>query len=954
MTGTEFSGREIHENRGGWVGLHPERLLFFLVLSCLITPQRVLAQALCSEPVVTLEYDCSTVPEESPSGAWSIVDSETYDSTWHSDGNNLYLDACATHGSAVFYRVEESLATAEKMAIEVRAYVTCHVTTTWLPGIFLGFGISDGTKLVLVWPVGSLEEGRIGVNYSGNYFQSEPGATDWSMPATYRLVLDKSSADPAVHVATVLVNGVTVLTVPYDELDDVGTLPYEIASPHLFGIGANNSDTVWDRVGYEICEQQATPEPPPIEEQITNMQEAAEFLDAPRPVHLWLQGHLEHAGQIDDPLEQGQAFYRIGRQFFMMKFAGVVAGDAAEFETLLDFARDTVAPEIERQEGYLGKLYINSALVKTPYVVPGRESAHLRVFASLKPAGKHINNPDGDIFGLKARVSVINITTGDVVRVQESLQQLPDRLPPGEIYRAAALDFFWDGQKDDGTRAVPGESYFIDATVEYVDFGEDISMIPQPLDGAMIVFRPDIELYDISEVSAGRSFLGTATKVTDETVDLGNGGRFFIHTENLSQSSDPVIHVLEPSTGVQQAANDDCETTLSLPCVDDNENEINCPDIQGTKNACVLVDSGLVKNYALRIVVHANANHLQGSGDLVIWKRVATDSLGSAYKRISVNSNQSFGGTRIRFISGWYGGDEMDLIIPSPERCRDEIGEDFSPAHVPGSLYLLASTTEITDSRSGNIMAGGALIWYLNQTNEGLVMVGSASPVGSFETGVALYVNDYLNDDFDGDGLGRELENEIGTNPGSESGPPGEGRDTDGDGIWDGFEVLGIRTGDTGYPEQALPTWGADPRHKDVFIESDLFYNCDGDRAICPVSECGSRLTGNAAMVVGDVASKCSGGAGFLNNPDGRNGFSIHIDSGLNNMEEPVNSVYGSWGGSNTIYRPEAGVKPSYDQLMRDSWHNDLYFNRIRRGIFRYSIGTPSGQNLWASCTICG
>ena len=40
-------------------------------------------------------------------------------------------------------------------------------------------------------------------------------------------------------------------------------------------------------------------------------------------------------------------------------------------------------------------------------------------------------------------------------------------------------------------------------------------------------------------------------------------------------------------------------------------------------------------------------------------------------------------------------------------------------------------------------------------------------------------------------------------------------RDTDGDGLWDSWEVMGVNG-------QALPAWGANPRHKDIFVEIDF------------------------------------------------------------------------------------------------------------------------------------
>ena len=95
-----------------------------------------------------------------------------------------------------------------------------------------------------------------------------------------------------------------------------------------------------------------------------------------------------------------------------------------------------------------------------------------------------------------------------------------------------------------------------------------------------------------------------------------------------------------------------------------------------------------------------------------------------------------------------------------------------------------------------------------------------------------LVTNDAWND-ADGDGLGNMLEHSLCTCDNYYDTVCGflcvfgnglySLKDTDGDGIIDSEEVLG-RDGDpnepTDYP-QLLPAWGANPRHKDVFVEVD-------------------------------------------------------------------------------------------------------------------------------------
>jgi hypothetical protein len=79
--------------------------------------------------------------------------------------------------------------------------------------------------------------------------------------------------------------------------------------------------------------------------------------------------------------------------------------------------------------------------------------------------------------------------------------------------------------------------------------------------------------------------------------------------------------------------------------------------------------------------------------------------------------------------------------------------------------------------------------------------------------------------DPDGDALGSELEKQIGTCSTTrevvgnwDCSRSVDARDTDGDGLQDGVELLGSLTG---APYQLLPRWGANPLHKDIFIEVD-------------------------------------------------------------------------------------------------------------------------------------
>lgn len=188
---------------------------------------------------LTYYYDCSTIPEDSPEGGWEIYE---YDEgvTWESDGERLIINGYGV-GKAEFIRAEESLAAAAYYAIEVNMYVDLDGSGGWLTDF--RFIASDGEKDVDVW--GSPRYGQIIIFTPGLEYRVE---ADLTTPASYRLVVDKSQADPGQHTASLYRNGEFLVSAPYSELPDVP--PERIT--RFFGFGSGSSDTVWDYVKYEV------------------------------------------------------------------------------------------------------------------------------------------------------------------------------------------------------------------------------------------------------------------------------------------------------------------------------------------------------------------------------------------------------------------------------------------------------------------------------------------------------------------------------------------------------------------------------------------------------------------------------------------------------------------------------------------------------------------------------
>ena len=401
------------------------------------------------------------------------------------------------------------------------------------------------------------------------------------------------------------------------------------------------------------------------------------------------------------------------------------------------------------------------------------------------------------------------------------------------------------------------------------------------------------------------------------------------------------------------AANDECDRELDrwrsyirdglvihypvpVECRDENGELLDCPEVYGTENACLEMEVGESQvGTTLHVFAMSSGNEQRGSGDLIIWKKIEHLRY-NEYRRVRQASNVSFGGTHIAFSDGWQDDYEVDVIIPSPERAG-EIGNFLLPGATPASIFLMEPLPSIY--KKGNGMAGGARLTDLGYNPWGKVVVATNRHVAAGPLdrnwAVDVYLNDVGHEDRDGDGLGLELEVALGTDA--------DNRDTDGDGIWDGFEVLGIRTGSTGYPEQALPTWGANPLHKDVFVETD--YMCDET-----MPRCAEPIPPSQAVYAAGVAARHSGGLGYLDNPDGRPGFSLHFDNGIENAED---TVYGNWGGVNPTASCGNNCGAGCGAWESAGYYLDNHMNPVRRGVFTYSVATPHGRGGGINPAVC-
>jgi hypothetical protein len=236
------------------------------------------------------------------------------------------------------------------------------------------------------------------------------------------------------------------------------------------------------------------------------------------------------------------------------------------------------------------------------------------------------------------------------------------------------------------------------------------------------------------------------------------------------------------------------------------------------------------------------------------------------------------------------------------------------------------------------------------------------------ETGpVRVYRND-VNWDSDGDGLGDNLERELqtcaaksGTVTGVNCYELADARDTDGDGLWDGWEILGkvSQWYDNGvYQAEYLPlgAWGANPRHKDIFIEVDfrrlnLQENQSGLALKMSPDAARQMAAAYADAATTDPWLKLAH-AVSVNNPDRLPGINLHFDTGVAPTDAADVTLFGNWGGYNPVNAVQDANGNWVPQRPEQVWKQQM--SRGRWGVFHYVMGYPSGGGACGMGIACG
>ncbi|MGE0006399.1 MAG: FG-GAP-like repeat-containing protein [Parvibaculaceae bacterium] len=256
------------------------------------------------------------------------------------------------------------------------------------------------------------------------------------------------------------------------------------------------------------------------------------------------------------------------------------------------------------------------------------------------------------------------------------------------------------------------------------------------------------------------------------------------------------------------------------------------------------------------------------------------------------------------------------------------------PLGPSGHLAYLVSLDGLTILRRG----AGVTTSLSPPATASILAVYAANSV-SVTGPLRVYRNDAASD-ADGDGLGDQLEATLGTcasTTGSVAGANcneiADPRDTDGDGLQDGWEVLGkdyrVEDGNmTTTGHLPLPSWGADPRHKDIFIEVD-FRRLDYKENITGRAEHMPPETARQmAAAYGDAATTNPilklVHAVSVDNPDRLPGISLHLDTGVAPERPEDATTYGDWGGYNAVDAAPDPSDPGWDPARHERLLGDI------------------------------
>lgn len=352
-----------------------------------------------------------------------------------------------------------------------------------------------------------------------------------------------------------------------------------------------------------------------------------------------------------------------------------------------------------------------------------------------------------------------------------------------------------------------------------------------------------------------------ATPIFGTSIGANAGVGYTITTSNLAPATaDTVLHVLDmtdPNAPFFIGGNDDSGGTLA--------------------SSVVVAPSSSYR--VLRVVVRAFVTARNGTATLTV-----TRSAGGGSSQSIV-----FGG---------------NTFVPSTALAAQAHVMTVEQAGGSPDTVLLVTSGGAANAISLDDDNGvGAMSWlHLNSAcSSCTIVVGSYSSSSNGKTTLIWDEDAHAPTVCDADGMSDALDRALGTDPCK--------TDTDGDGLTDGAEVIGLVETAAG-PAVKLPMYGADPMRRDVFVELD--WNA------CAPGSCGPsndpdyfRMTSDRALALAALYA-----------PD----VAMHLDTGVPNADPATRTIYNAWGGArrvaaegcNNLAPERAGVFHHVSLVMKD------------------------------------
>ncbi|HTJ46163.1 MAG TPA: hypothetical protein VL463_28860 [Kofleriaceae bacterium] len=391
--------------------------------------------------------------------------------------------------------------------------------------------------------------------------------------------------------------------------------------------------------------------------------------------------------------------------------------------------------------------------------------------------------------------------------------------------------------------------------------------------------------------------------IAEVALMLSPGETLTVTTSNLSSGADSVLHLLD-NTGAQLAISDDA------------------PGL-GVASRIVYTPSSLGQHF-VRIVARAKSASTTGTATLTY--RTVSQSIALSYDDVAIASSRA--------------GDRLETVgLPGAAASH------VVYAMNGGSITARGVTNGLGNATLG-LPSSGTTHYLIGRVGT----TGAATPARLLRNDVAI-----AGHDTDNDGLGNDLEAALGTcstQTGTATGPDGvtyacgnsaDPRDTDGDGLHDDWEVRGRLDVSPGLP---LTRWGADPRHKDIFVEVDYGRTTAGETETKIAHD---DLVLWAAFFADRISTLSTATrlahAVSIQNPDFQVGVRVHVDAGVAPASPAWVALYGDWGGHDVIDPVDDGNGGT--TLINYRTSRDQHMSTSRRGVFRYGlkvIGAGGGQ----------